>query len=104
MLDTETTCRWRLLCYQREADIIEREHLLELSQRIDQQLGPCHTCQLQVVRLKGSTALTHIVPVLPVETRTERAATANRHQPRTNRYAGGILHPNRSVQWSQDAK
>jgi hypothetical protein len=82
MLDTEHTCRWRLLCFRRETDVIERDHLLELAPRIAEQLGPCTTCHLEIIRLKGSRALTHIVPVLPVETRAERAEAANHHRPR----------------------
>lgn len=82
MLDNDSTCRWRILCFQREAEAIERQHLVDLSARIDQQLGLCRICGLDVVQLKGSAHPTHVVPVLPIETRQQRAAAANRHRPR----------------------
>jgi hypothetical protein len=71
------------LCFRREVEIVEREHLLEVAPRIAEHLGPCGRCGLEAVRMKGSSELSHLVPVLPVETRPERAAAAAGHRPTT---------------------
>lgn len=82
MLDAEGSCRWRLLCHARDDELVEREFRAEIGQRIAEELGRCRSCGLDVVRLKGSQYPTHVVPVLPIETRAERVTLANAHRPR----------------------